>query len=176
MDQPSSVAVIGYLLYDFAPFLSVAMAVNFVSSFWDGIKKKAINDLDANANELISELNGIYTSGDCGNSGSVKKIQALSDKYKKVLSFLSALSTFFGVVIVIAIFLLLILIGFSPKHLLSFQEATFMISLSLFPSTLLRLIGIWYSKSRIEALKEHCETIKQSAKDALKDNEQSAYQ
>ncbi|ENM6577901.1 hypothetical protein AB8I88_002870 [Vibrio fluvialis] len=171
----TSAETVGYLLYDFAPFLSVAMAINFVSSFWDAIKNKAIDNLDVNTEELVAELNAIYTSGNCGNSETVKNMRASADKPKKVLKILSATSTSLGILIVVAIFVLLAYIGFFPKYTLSLTQACLMITLSLFPSTILRLIGIWYSHSKVKAMTDNCETIKQSAKDALKDNEQAAY-
>lgn len=81
------------LLYDFAPFLSVAIAINFVSSFWDEVKNKAINNLDAHRESFITELDAVYTSGNCKQSDSVMELSAEAEKYKSTLSLLSFVAT-----------------------------------------------------------------------------------
>ncbi|EPW4543370.1 hypothetical protein ACWLP4_004357 [Vibrio vulnificus] len=164
-----------YLLYDFAPFISVAMAINFVSSFWDGVKNKAINNLKNNKELFVTELSAVYPSGNCTNSDSVKDLNDEADKYKTTLSFLSFLATSIGMLVVCILFFLLALIGFSPKAELTFQQGIIMTCISIFPSTLLRLVGVLYSWHAVKQLKKLSQIMKNAAKAAIKDKQQSAY-
>lgn len=164
-----------YLLYDFAPFISVAMAVNFVSSFWHGIKNKSINNLNNNTELFVAELSAVYPSGNCTNSDSVKDLTTEAAKHKTKLSFLSFLATSIGILVVCILFFLLALIGFSPKTELTFQQGIIMTCISILPSTLLRLVGILYSRHAVKQLKKLSQIIKNAAKAAIKDKQQSAY-
>lgn len=167
MDEP-------YLLYDFAPFISVAMAINFVSSFWDDVKNKAINNLENNKVLFVTELNAVYVSGDCKNSDSVKDLNIEADKYKTVLTFFSFLATSIGMLVVCVLFSLLALIGFAPKAELTLQQGMIMTCISIFPSTLLRIVGVLYSWYAVKQLKKVSQFMKNAAKAAIKDK-QSAY-
>lgn len=164
-----------YNLYDFAPFLSVAMAINFVSSFWGTIRDRSINNLNQNRDTFITELNAVYTSGDCVQSDSVKEVNNKADKYKTKLTVLSFLSTLIGMIVVIILFALLALIGFNPKIELNFEQAFWLSILSVFPSSTLRFIGLIYSWKAVKELKELSQIMKNAAKAAIKDNQQAAY-
>ncbi|MCS0390389.1 MULTISPECIES: hypothetical protein [Vibrio harveyi group] len=173
--EPTSVTSSAYLLYDFAPFLSVAMAINFVSSFWTAIRYKAVNNFDRHRDDLVAELNAVYTSGNCSDSDPVIAFNEEAAGYKKKLSFLSKVATCIGVFLVLSQFLLLAIIGFAPQFSLTLFEAVSMVFLSLVPSTLFRVIGAFYSNSSVKKLEKTSETIKRSAKAALNDNEKAAY-
>uniref|UniRef100_UPI00107F322A hypothetical protein n=1 Tax=Vibrio tasmaniensis TaxID=212663 RepID=UPI00107F322A len=174
MPEPQPLSEISLFLYDFAPFLSVAIAINFVSSFWGQLKNKSINNLDRNINDLVSDLNAVYTSGDCERSDSVESFKEEAQGYKKKLNRMSKISTFLGVVIVFGLFFLLALIGFKPKFEISFYEAISMLILSVVPSAAFRFCGIHFSGKYVTELKKTSNTIKIAAKSAV-DNEKSAY-
>ncbi|MDD9197559.1 hypothetical protein PVK62_17195 [Aliivibrio sp. S3MY1] len=163
------------LLYDFAPFISVVIAINFVSSFWDGVKNKAIDSLDAERDNLISELNAVYKSGDCLNSDSVKELDKEAQEYKVFLTYLSNIATVLGIIIVVILFVLLAYIGFEPKYKMTEFTALIMIAVSILPSTLFRCLGSIYSRNSIKKLKKTSETMKTAARAAIKDNEKAAY-
>ncbi len=164
------------LLYDFAPFLSVAIAINFVSSFWDGVKNKAINNLNRSLDRFISELNGVYPSGNCNQSDSVKKLNTKANKYKLKLSVLSFLATLFGLSVVCSLFILLALVGFAPEVQLTIKQGILLCLASIIPSTAFRLIGILYSKYAVSKLEELASIMKSAAKAAIKDNQKAAYE
>ncbi|MGL4828862.1 MAG: hypothetical protein ACRCXG_06135 [Vibrio sp.] len=174
--EAQSITDVSFLLYDFAPFLSVAMAINFVSSFWGQLKNKSTNNLDRNVQNLVTDLNAVYTSGDCEKSDSVEDFKLEAEGYKKKLNLMSNISTILGILVVCSLFFLLALIGFKPKFTLSFYEAVTIIILSVFPSASLRIIGINRSKEYVTQLKKTSETIKKAAKSAIQDNEKSAYE
>lgn len=163
-----------FLLYDFAPFISVAMAVNFVSSFWDAVKNKAINNLEKNKELFVSELNAVYTSGNCNNSNSVVLFTKEADKYKKNLTILSHFGTGTGMIIVVLLFILLSLIGFSPKAELTLVQCVYLVFISILPSSLFRILGLLYSNYAVKSLGDFSQIIKNTAKDAIKDT-QAAY-
>ncbi|RUO31849.1 hypothetical protein CWE12_02300 [Aliidiomarina sedimenti] len=163
------------LLNDFAPFLSVAMAINFVSSFWDGVRNKAVNNLDSHRDSFISELNAVYTSGDSERSESVVNLSNEAETYKQKLSWLSILATTISVLVVISLFILLAWIGFVPKQELTVAQAMLITSLSIIPSALLRAYGTYYSKISVNKLKIKSEIMKSAAKAAIQDNQQAAY-
>ncbi len=163
------------LLYDFAPFLSVAMAINFVSSFWDEVRNKAVNNLDIHRESFINELNVVYTSGDCQRSDSVVALDEEAETYKKFLTGLSLLATSLGVIIVLCLFVLLAWIGFYPKEQITENQALWMVAFSIVPSTLLRGWGAYYSRSAIKKLEKTSKTMKTAAKAAIRDNQQAAY-
>ncbi|EGR8992373.1 hypothetical protein BST55_22585 [Vibrio vulnificus] len=164
-----------FLLYDFAPFLSVAMAINFVSSFWDGVKNRAINNLNDSRDAFIDELNGVYTSGNCNQSDSVKDLNLEADKYKKKLNILSFLATSVGMLVVVGLFFLLALIGLAPKAALTLEQGLWLIFFSIIPSSSLRILGVLYSWHAVKKLRELSQIMKNAAKAAIKDNQQAAY-
>ncbi|WP_217533074.1 hypothetical protein [Vibrio metschnikovii] len=164
-----------YFLYDFAPFLSVAMAINFVSSFWDGVKNRAVNNLNESRDRFIIELNGVYTSGNCNQSDSVKDLNLEADKYKNSLGILSFLATSIGMLVVVGLFVLLALIGFAPKAELTLEQGLWLIFFSIIPSSFLRILGVIYSWYAVKKLKELSQIMKNAAKAAIKDNQQAAY-
>lgn len=163
------------LLYDFAPFLSVAMAINFVSSFWDGVKLQAINNLDSHTETFITELSAVYTSGNCTQSKSVAEITKQAEKYKKNLARLSFFATALGIIVVVVLFVLLACIGFFPKAELTIFQAFGMCVLSIIPSSFFRICGTFYSKSSVNKLEDTSQIMKAAAKDAIRDNQQAAY-
>ncbi|HDX8377378.1 hypothetical protein [Aeromonas dhakensis] len=167
--------VTSFLLYDFAPFLSVAIAINFVSSFWDGVRNKAINNFDKHKESLIRDLNGVYSSGNCERSDSISDLDKESNEYKSFLEKLSCIATILGIIISIFLFCALALIGFQPKITLTSGFAWFLVIISIFPSTIFRVWGAFYSKNSIKKLEKTSNTIKTAAKAAIKDNQQAAY-
>ncbi|EGQ8673262.1 hypothetical protein V5H29_16700 [Vibrio cholerae] len=174
-DQILSQMVDPLRLYDFAPFLSVAIAINFVSSFWDGVKNKAINNLNSSREAFITELNAVYTSGNCQQSDSLQRLNDKADKYKSRLSALSFLATLFGLFVVFVLFILLALIGFAPEATLTIKQATQLCITSIVPSTAFRLAGVLYSKYAVNQLEELSSIMKGAAKAAIKDNQRAAY-
>lgn len=164
-----------YLLYDFAPFMSVAMAINYVSSFWDGVKNNAINKLNSHIDNSITELNAVYTSGNCRQSEPIAELENEANGYKSTLEIMSLLATVFGIIVVIILFILLALIGYSPKKELTFAQANFIVIISIIPSNLMMLIGMIYADHSIKKLAKTRNTIKMTARAAIRDNEQAAY-
>ncbi|EIS3739133.1 hypothetical protein [Aeromonas sp. 5HA1] len=176
MSSPAEASVVAtFLLYDFAPFLSVAMAINFVSSFWDGVKDKAINNFDKHKEGVIKDLNAVYSSGNCESSDSISDLDTEANGYKSFLKWLSLIATILGIIISILLFIALAWIGFYPKTMLTNIESILLVVISIFPSTIFRVWGAIYSKSSIKKLEKTSNTIKTAAKAAIRDNQQAAY-
>lgn len=164
-----------FLLYDFAPFMSVAMAINFVSSFWDGVKNNAINKLNSHIDLSITELNAVYRSGNCHHSESITELKKEAEGYKATLGKMSIFATAFGITVVVILFLLLAWTGFTPKQELTLSQACLIVFISVIPSNLMMGIGAIYANLSINRLARTSETIKLAARSAIKDNQQAAY-
>lgn len=163
------------LLADFAPLISVAIAINLVASFWAGIKNKSVNNLNDRKKSFIEELNAVYTSGNCSGSDSLTHLETTADKYIKRLSKLSSAATTLGVVVVVILLCLLALIGFLPQTHITTLHAILICFICIVPSNVLRIVGMFYSKHAVKKLEECSNLIKNSAKSAIKDNQQAAY-
>ncbi|EGR1868892.1 hypothetical protein D3N24_15795 [Vibrio vulnificus] len=161
-------------LKEFAPYISVAVALNFVSSFWDAVKNKAVNRFDKNIKYLRLELENVF-DGDCESSTTYQSIQQKSDAFRTNLICLSRLSTFVGIVVVIFLFFVLALMGYRPGYEISEVDADWLMFLSVGPTVLFMLIGYIYSFYAMSAIKGKCEDAKNTASDVLRHTIKKAY-
>lgn len=176
METIVDLTIRSFNLMDFAPFISVAIAVNFVYSFWSGVKDKTINNFNEKTDNFIQELNSVYTSGNCNQSSTVNNLKTQADGYGATLTSLSLISTVTGLIIVFILFVILGFLGFAPTYKIPLSQGVLLITLSLAPSTLLRVFGLLYSNWALKQLNKTSSIMKEAAKSAIKDNQQAAYQ